>query len=81
LRAHTELKQEYWQHWNWNIYQQTKIILKWWCYNFRILEPVSLNIVNHDMNDKGISETDLRFWYNVKVSSQNYKCYVGFEKM
>ena len=56
--------------------------------DFRILEPVSLNIVNQDMNDKGTSETNLPFWYNVndnefilKVTSQNCKCYVGFEKM
>ena len=32
---------------------------------FRILEPNSLNIVNQDMNDKGITETSLHFWYNV----------------
>ena len=32
---------------------------------YRILEPNSLNIVNQDMNDKGIAETNLRFWYNV----------------
>ena len=48
---------------------------------FRILEPVSLNIVNQYMNDKGISETNLPFWYTVndngfKVSSQNCNCYV-----
>ena len=54
---------------------------------FRILEPNSLNIVNQDMNDKGITETNLPFWYNVndnefilKVSSQNCKCDVVFEK-
>ena len=54
---------------------------------FRILEPNSLNIVNRDMNGKGITETNLPFWYNVndnefklEVSSQNCKCYVGFEK-
>ena len=54
---------------------------------FRILEPNSLNIVNQDLNDKGITETSLPFWYNVndnecvsKVSSQNCKCYVEFEK-
>ena len=53
---------------------------------FRILEPNSLNIVDQDMNDKGITETKLPFWYNVhdhefilKVSSQNCKCRVGFE--
>ena len=35
---------------------------------------------------KGITETNLPFWYNVsdndfilKASSQNCKCYVGFE--
>ena len=39
------------------------------------------------MNDKGITETNLPFWYNVndneflrKVASQNCKWYVGFEK-
>ena len=39
------------------------------------------------MNDKGITETKLPFWYNVndndfilKVSSHNCTCYVGFEK-
>ena len=55
---------------------------------FRILEPNSLNIVNQNMNDKGITETNLPLWYNVndnesilKVSSQNCKCCVGFEKM
>ena len=54
---------------------------------FRILEPNSLNTVNQDMNDKGVTETNLCFWYNVhdnefilKVSSQNCKCCVGFEK-
>ena len=54
---------------------------------FRILEPSSLNIVNQHMNDKGITKTNLPFWYNVngnefvlKVSSRNCKCYVGFEK-
>ena len=60
---------------------------------FRIVEPDSPNIVNQDMNGKGITETTLPFWYNVndnecilKVSSQNCKCYanmplnVGFEK-
>ena len=60
---------------------------------FKILEPDSLNIVNQDMNDKGITDTTLPFWYNVndeefilKVSSHNCKCYanmplnVGFEK-
>ena len=53
---------------------------------FRILEPNSLNIVYKDMNDKGITETNLPFWYNVndnefvlKVTSQNCKCCVGFE--
>ena len=53
---------------------------------FRILEPVSVNIVNQDMKDKSISDANLPFWYNVndnefilKVSSQNCKCYVGFE--
>ena len=52
----------------------------------RILERSSLNIVSKDMNDKGITETNLPFWYNLhdnefilKVSSQNCKC-VGFEK-
>ena len=54
---------------------------------FRNLEPNSLNIVNQYMNDEGITETNLPFWHNVndnesifKVSSQNWKCYVGFEK-
>jgi hypothetical protein len=53
---------------------------------FRILEPNSLNIVNKDMNDKGITETNLPFWYNVndnefvlKVTSHNCKCSIGFE--
>ena len=39
------------------------------------------------MNGKGIPETNLPSWYNVndnefilKVSSQNWKSYVGFEK-
>ena len=55
--------------------------------HFRILEPNSLNSVNQDMYGKGITETNLLFWYKVndaefvlKVSSQNCKCYVGFEK-
>ena len=54
---------------------------------FRILEPNALNMFNKYMNDKGITETNLPFWYNVndnefilKVSSKNCKCYVGFEK-
>ena len=54
---------------------------------FRILEPNSLNIVNKDMNDKGITETNLPFWCNVsdnefvlKAISQNCKCCVGFEQ-
>ena len=54
----------------------------------KILEPISLNIVNQDMTDKGISETNLSFWYNVNdnefilnVSSQNCICYVEFQKM
>ena len=54
---------------------------------FRILEPNSLSIVNQGMNDKDITETSLPFWYNVndnevvlEVSSQNCKCYAGFEK-
>ena len=59
----------------------------------KILEPDALNVVDQDMNDKGITETNLPFWYSVndnelilKVSSQNCKCYtnmtlnVGFEK-
>jgi len=55
---------------------------------FRILEPVPLNVVIQLMHDKGTSETNLPFRYNVngnefilKVSSTNCKCYVGFEKM
>ena len=39
------------------------------------------------MNDKGITERNLPFWYNVndtesllKVSSQNCRCSVGFEQ-
>ena len=54
---------------------------------FRVLEPDSLNIVNQDMNGKGIAETILPFWYNVngnesilKVSPQNGKYCLGFEK-
>ena len=60
---------------------------------FIILEPDSLNIVNQDMSDKGITETNLPCWYSVdgnefilQVSSQNCKRYanmplnVGFEK-
>ena len=54
---------------------------------FRKVEPDSLNIVNQYMNDEGITETSLPFWYNVndnefvlKVSSQNCKCFAGFEK-
>ena len=53
---------------------------------FRILEPHALNIVNQDMNEKGIIETNVPFWSNgndnkfiFKVSSQNCKCCVGFE--
>ena len=54
-----------------------------------ILGPNSWNTVNKDMNDKGITQTNLPFWYNVndtefrlKVSSQNCKCDdVVFEKM
>ena len=53
---------------------------------FRILEPDSLKVVNQDMHEKGITEANL-FFGNVndnecisKVSSQNCKCYVGFEK-
>ena len=55
---------------------------------FRILEPNSLNIINTNMSDKGITETNLPVWYDIndnefifKVASQNCKCYVGFEKM
>ena len=55
---------------------------------FIILEPNALNIVNQDMNGKGITQTNLPFWYNaddnefiLKVSSQNCKCRVGFERM
>ena len=54
---------------------------------FRILQPDSQNIVNQDMNGKGITKTNLPCWSNVKdiefilkVSSQNCKCYVGFEE-
>jgi len=54
---------------------------------FRIFEPKSLNIVNQDMTDKGIPETNLPFRYTVndnefilKVASQNCKCYAGFER-
>jgi len=54
---------------------------------FRILEPNSLNIVNKDMNDKGNTESNLPFWYNIndnefilKVSSHSCKCDVVFEK-
>ena len=32
---------------------------------FKILEPNSLNIVNKYMNDKGITQTNLPFWYNM----------------
>ena len=31
----------------------------------RIIEPNSLNVVDQDMNDKGIPETNLPFWYDV----------------
>ena len=55
---------------------------------FRIVEPNALNIVNQYMHDNGVTETNFPFWYNVndsesilKVSSQNCKCCVGFEKM
>ena len=55
---------------------------------FRILEPKSLNVVNKCMNEKGFAESNLPFWYNItdnefilKVSSQNCKCNIGFEKM
>ena len=54
---------------------------------FRILEPNSLNIVNKYMNDKGNTETNLPFWYNIndnefilKLSTQNCTCNVGIEK-
>ena len=54
---------------------------------FSILEPIPLNIVNQNMNDKGISDTNLPCWYYVndnefilKVSSKNCNCYAGFEK-
>ena len=30
---------------------------------FRILQPDSQNIVNQDMNGKGITKTNLPFWY------------------
>ena len=44
-----------------DIYQQKKIILKeWWCIS-KILEPHSLSIVNNDMNDQGITQTNLPF--------------------
>ena len=35
---------------------------------FRILAPDSLNIVNQDMDGKGITETNLLFSYNVNDS-------------
>ena len=45
---------------------------------FRILEPSSSKMVNQDMNDKGITDTNLPYWYKaneneliLKVSSQN----------
>ena len=51
-----------------------------------MLEPKALNIGNKYMNDKGITETNLPFRYNVndnefvlKVTSQNCKCCIGFE--
>ena len=54
---------------------------------FRILEPNSLNSVNKYMNNTGNTQSNLPFWYNIndnefilKVSSQNCKCSVGFEK-
>ena len=57
---------------------------------FKISEPDSRNIVNHDMNARGLTEANLPFWYNVndneyilKISAQNCKCHtnmVGFEK-
>ena len=60
---------------------------------FGILESNSLNIVNQYMNDKGSTDTNLPFWYNVndndfilRVSSRYCKCYtnmplhVGFEE-
>ena len=56
---------------------------------FKISEPDSLNIVNHDMNARGLTEANLPFWYNVndneyilKISAQNCKCdmTVGFVK-
>ena len=53
--------------------------------DFRILEPNSLNIVNQDMNGKGITEAHLPFLYNandneftLKVTSQNCKCCARF---
>ena len=52
----------------------------------KVLEPDSLNIVNQDMNEKGIVAKNLPFWYNIddneyilKVSSQNCKCYENVE--
>ena len=48
---------------------------------FKVLDPQSLNIVNHDMNEKNIVSTNLPFWNNIddneyvlKVSSSNCKC-------
>ena len=54
---------------------------------FRVLNPDSLNIVNEDMQEKGITQTNLPFWYNtddeeyiLKVSLQNCKFDMNFEK-
>ena len=40
---------------------------------FRILERNALNIVNQDMNDKGITRTNLPFWYNVNDNELYYE--------
>ena len=54
---------------------------------FRVLDPDSLNIVNEDMQQKSITQTNLPFWYNtddeeyiLKVSLQNCKFDMNFEK-
>ena len=70
------------------IYQQRKIIFKRMVWYFRILEPNASNIVNQYKYHKGITETNLPFWYNVndnefrlKVTPQSCKFCVGFEKV
>ena len=49
--------------------------------HFRVLERNSLSIVNRDMNDKGIRETNLPFWYNANDNDFLFKVTsIGYEE-